>query len=363
MTDDRHLSIKLKKLIMKLNFTAALTVLKSTGIVVLLSALSIGKTQAQCGYAVGLGCNNTDYTNFGLKSNSDAATIEYDNFVSGFHSSVIRGGDGKYYVWGEKTGNNGNSNRTSKTEINSTSYPEITGTILKTTMATAGTSGTGLIVLTTDGLFAGGIRGNNGVFSSSVSPNTRAFRKLTHSGTYGLPTGVTPSDVKMMFATTRTLAIVTCDGAAWVISQTLAMRGNNNNNNNASAVWQRVKRNTTGNPDLTNVIAVRGAYDVLIALTNTGELYTWGTNTYLGDNTAQTARLYATLMTAPKTGTIKMIGANYCSSGVSYYVLYTDGELYALGRNNMRQLGDWTTSERSNWVRPRYPNASGSTLR
>jgi hypothetical protein len=45
------------------------------------------------------------------------------------------------------------------------------------------------------------------------------FGKITINGKAdGLPAGVNPSDVKMMFGSYRTLAIVTCNGDAWVLS-------------------------------------------------------------------------------------------------------------------------------------------------
>jgi len=47
----------------------------------------------------------------------------------------------------------------------------------------------------------------------------------------------------------------------------------------------------------------------------------------------------------------------------SYYVLFDNGELWALGANTHRQLGDFTTTWRTNWVqvqKPANPDGSGN---
>lgn len=69
-------------------------------------------------------------------------------------------------------------------------------------------------------------------------------------------------------------------------------------------------------------------------------------------------------MTVPS-GTIKMIGItslnldHESAATPTYYILMTDGKLYAMGNNSARQIGDWTTTERREWQQPRYNSASG----
>lgn len=175
--------------------------------------------------------------------------------------------------------------------------------------------------------------------------------------------GVQPTDVKMLFATFQNLAITTCSGDVWVLTtQTGAMRGDGTLNTPAgyNTSWSRVTK-TDGTP-LTGVVATRGAWGVFIALTNTNEIYTWGSRTYLGNGTAvatgATARTRATLMQAPSTtdGPIKMIGTTGNDNiKTSYYVLYENGKLFSMGDNDYRSLGDFTTTNRTSWVRPLYP--------
>ena len=157
---------------------------------------------AQCGFQAT--CPNTDYLNFGMGSNTDAASIEYDNFISSFHNTVVRTSQGTYKVWGEDIASDGSTDLLSPTEINATNFPGLTGTILKAHLGSNYTPGVQGLILTTTGLFAWGIEGeviHNNITSSSV------FQKLTiNSNTQGLPAGVTPTDVKMLFVTAGTIA-------------------------------------------------------------------------------------------------------------------------------------------------------------
>jgi alpha-tubulin suppressor-like RCC1 family protein len=145
------------------------------------------------------------------------------------------------------------------------------------------------ILLTTTGLFAWG--DEDYVLSSSIYSSS-AFKKLTiNSQSNGLPSGVTPENVKMMFATNGTLAIVTCDGAGYVISQTNAMRGDGSTD--GATTWARVQ---TSAGNLTNIEAIRGTKGALMALTTDNKVYTWGSSTLLGTETssAQSSRNLAT---------------------------------------------------------------------
>ena len=57
-----------------------------------------------------VGCSNTNLANYGSNSNTNAAAIEYDNFVSSYHSTVARTGDGSLQLWGERMANDGVTN-------------------------------------------------------------------------------------------------------------------------------------------------------------------------------------------------------------------------------------------------------------
>lgn len=175
---------------------------------------SYSTASGQCGYAAGLGCAGTDHTNFGYNS-LNPATLEYDNFVSSYHSTIVRNSEGDLVVWGERSAANGTGSRTSPTIINTTSFPGLTGVPLKGALGSNG-GAVEHVILTTTGLFSWGTNGQ--VISTSLK-GANAFGKISVSGKAdGLPPGVTPDQVKMMFGTYKTLAIVTCSGEGWVLT-------------------------------------------------------------------------------------------------------------------------------------------------
>lgn len=173
-------------------------------------------------------------------------------------------------------------------------------------------------------------------------------KKMTVDGKAdGLPVGVIPSDVKMLFGTYRTLVVVTCTGDAWVLSSTGAKNGDGSTDNNGTK-WTRVKKDATTN--LTGVVAVRGINNGLVALTSNGELYTWGTGVYLGDGNAAVNSSYAKKMTVPTGVQPKMIGMTVANA---YYLLARDGRLFSLGGNTRRQLGIYSDVASLSWAQPR----------
>lgn len=307
-------------------------------------------------YALRAQCTNC--TNSFMNTGS-AADIDYDNMVSSFHSSIVKQADGKVLVWGEDIANSGNSNELLPKELKTGTgfYPNLSGTILRFTAGGNGRNSTQFIVLTTTGLFAWGNAGS--VLSTSVK-GTAGFAKvtgITGANTYGLPTGVNPGDVKMLFGTYQTLALVTCSGAAYVISQNRDMRGAGHtwpSNTGSSEQWYQVTTSATGNPALSGIVALRGAPGGLMA-TNGTNVWTWGRDVYLGNNVDEDSYNRANPMnlTKPQGGTIvpKMIGMTGLTSRSSHYILGDDGFIYSMGDNSQRQLGDRSTSERQRWVR------------
>ncbi|MGC4037643.1 MAG: invasin domain 3-containing protein [Chitinophagaceae bacterium] len=293
---------------------------------------------------------------------------KYDKIISGYHSSIALKDNGVYAVWGSYMKAAGNADQLSPQDISSTNYSALTGTIYKAALGgkNAGSQVDQAFVLTSDGLWAWGVAGN--VVSTGVKSGNAFGRTSTTSAngfnTYGLPSTVAPTDVATLFATYQTLVILTTTGNVWMLTQTtLAVEGAGGTATSAgTSKWVQVKINSTTN--LTGVTAVRGqvssgTYNAFMALTTTGQVYTWGNSSYLGDNNASAARNYATLMTLPSefsSSIPKMIGV---TGGIStttttkntYYILSAAGNLYALGDNTQRQCGDFTTTERKSWVR------------
>lgn len=84
---------------------------------------------AQC-IAPSVGCSGADRNNAFLTS-SDPNTIEYDNVVSTFHSTLARQANGDVLVWGERTAADDIGSILTPHLVNSVNYPSLTGEILK----------------------------------------------------------------------------------------------------------------------------------------------------------------------------------------------------------------------------------------
>lgn len=297
------------------------------------------------------GCQ--DYSNFGISS-STAATLEYDNFVSSFHSTIVRDIDGNFKIWGQNTKSAGNADWTNPTIINAGNFPGLTGTPLKAAVGSAQTSIQHILLTSDNKLWAWGNAGT--VVSTSVKSGAAL-------GSFSLPAGVTAADVKMLFGTYQTLVLTTCSskgGRVYVLSQKNNMRGDGST---GAATWATVQKSTNG--DLTDIVATRGGSTGLIALDKNGGLWTWGDITYDGVGNPS-ARSKATAMALPGgSGNIKMIGATGSTNGTnaaSYYVLYENNNLYAIGNNGSRQLGNWGTTSSNTWLQPRYTSVSGQQM-
>ena len=311
---------------------------------------------------------------------------KYDKIISGYHSSIALKDNGTYCVWGSSMTSTGAADQFSPQDINATNYSGLTGTIYKAALGgkSAGAAVDQAILLTADGLWAWGIVGN--VLKSTVK-STAAFGRITSpaggfgSTALGLPTGVTPTDVKSIFATYQTLIVLTkivggTGGNVYILTQTsLAAEANGGTVGTAgSSTWQKVRIDAS--TYLSNVTAVRGQVynttnNAFIASTAAGLVYTWGNTSYSGSG-AVAARNYATLMTLPTESSAaifpKMIGVTGGgATGATtvkntYYVLSATGNLYSLGDNSQKQCGDFTTTERTAWVQVKKSAAAGDYL-
>lgn len=269
----------------------------------------------------------------------DPNTIEYDNMVSGFHTTIIKTGTNSFSTWGQWA--KGMSHLASPTPILPPTF-NYTGTPLKATLGTISFGDTDMFLLTTDGLYIWG--------------RYSTMNKLTVDGeTDGLPPGVSPTDVKMLFGSMGLLAIVTNNGETWVMGRPTG--DGYEGSYNYKSLWTRVKKDATTTLD--NVVAVRGVDNVLFALTSDGKLYTWGRDTLIGNNSLPTVRHYATEVSVPAGVTPKMIGMTTDRFIPTYYLLATNGKLYVMGGNMHGQLGTGDVSYRYTWVQPIKHSSQG----
>lgn len=323
------------------------------------------------------GCAKTNYANFGYNSNNDPATIEYDNFQSAFHATVIRTAAGKFQVWGERTKADALNHNFVPSDVNVANYPGLTGMPLKITIGGAGNGHSQIVLLTTTGLFAWGSA--NDVFSTVVKPSM-AFGPVNMAGfggqANGLPVGVSPTDVKVMTASSGTLGILTCAGEVWMYTLMSSSAGDGSTTPTNS--WHKVTTVLPGNPALNNIISLRLTGNSAIALASDNKLWVWGKGTFDGSSAKAISTRAKNIPNPKTTGTIKMIGITHSGtpalpgpnvvSQPSYYVLYTDGNLYALGSNASRQLGQWGTSpyygfdDGLTWRQPTYNSETGPPM-
>jgi len=321
-------------------------------IIIFFGLIGCSTVWAQC---ADISCNS----NTGLFSNDITSDIAYDNMCSGFHTTFIKDPSGTWKVWGESVGNDGVSNVLSPIDFNATNYPELTGTVYKMAIGSNFSLYMQLIVLTSDGLFVLGTQ--DAVLKSDLTTSTTFQKIIVNGKADGLPITVSPTDVKMMFATSYTLMITTCDGNVYVLSQDQYARGDGEIGNDLQ--WSRVMQDAT--TPLSNVIVARGSSRVGFALKSDGTIWTWGKQTFLGDGTPSNNRNYAMQMILPSgLPGIKMIQCTsdfFNDSGeniVSYYILGTDKKVYSLGTNNKGQLGDRTAVDRLVWVNAKNPDDS-----
>lgn len=301
----------------------------------------------------------------------------YDKIISGYHASVAIKSTGEYSIWGANMTPTGLNGQVTPLEINTSNYSSLSGTIYKAGIGGSytGTSIDQAVVLTSTGLFAWGAVGSLFSPTLTTSPGVAQITPPAGSSPIGLPLGLEPSDVKMLFAMYRTLILLSKSGDVYVlgyISGALdgigALQGTAGSN-----VWQRVKIDAT--TYLTGVKAVRGQVgntniNALIAETNGGKVYTWGRTTFLGDGSGVAYRSYATEMTLPddvKTKGIRMIGLTGGVVGGSsyntYYVLSNSGNLYAMGDNKNYQCGAFTRDlVHLNWVQAKKSAAANDFL-
>ncbi|SKB58582.1 gliding motility-associated C-terminal domain-containing protein [Soonwooa buanensis] len=295
--------------------------------------------------------------NSGLYSGNDPSLIEYDNFTVAFHTSVVKDAFGQWKIWGANGKSDGTTPASVPQIINQENYPKLRGDILKVALGSFYGNGQ-LIVLTTEGLFAGGASG--AVIPLSIKP-TDEFDKVTvDSKSDGLPAGITPQDVKMLFASTYTLILTTCTGEVYVLSENPVAWANGKQG--SDNVWHQVMENPT--TSLKDVIVCRGQSAKGYALKKDGSLWTWGEKVQLGANQiSQTVSLdYATKMLVP-TGIskIKMIqmGTGQLDTA-SYFVLDDLGQLFVLGHNEYGQLGTvpYIKKIQKTWAISRYTDGS-----
>ncbi|WP_221391115.1 Ig-like domain-containing protein [Dyadobacter sp. NIV53] len=314
--------------------------------------------------------------NFGVKQITSlsqdpcaATTTQYDGLIGGWHNTLAKNSSGGYTTWGQYQqpggydGNDANG-QLSPADVTPANGYNYTGDVILATLGTQGRESLSFL-LTTTGLYAWGY--DNIIIAGSITSNNASlgvpFQKIAvNSKADGLPTGVSPTDVKMMTANGSGLTILTNAGTVYTLSHFSNSWGDGTAPVRAagtSAVWHQAL--TAAATPLTGVVVLRASGGGVFAITSGNDWYTWGINTYLGTaGSGPTARGYATLMTKPAAFTslsdVKMIAITHSSHTspfylASYYVLHnTTKRIYVLGKNDEGQLGTGNTTDAQTWT-------------
>ncbi|TVZ56571.1 gliding motility-associated-like protein [Lutibacter sp. Hel_I_33_5] len=268
-----------------------------------------------------------------------------DIVQSSFHSVIVKTGS-EFTVHGENSRANGTSDHLVPTPITSANSYNYTGTPLHATLGSNGDAKVQFALMTTTGLY---VWGNYDVFSSVGN----SFQSLN------MPPSVSPTDVKKITASSKAIMILTNSGDVWVLNDGAnsinAVLGNGGDDQNDDTIWKKA--------NLTSVKEVRYNGRSAFALTNSGDLYTWGRGGYLGNGTGiddEDGLLVPTLMTNPLPSgvTAIQIATSYSAevSASVYYVLGSNGKVYSLGANNVGQLGIGSNiTESRTWVTVQNP--------
>lgn len=318
----------------------------------------------------------------------------YDILTSSFHQTAAQLADDRGWAgWGQQMGGGGTDVAPPESIMGSTSvggtgigvdFPDVKPLLVTTGSATTNHQ---TVALGNDGKFyAWGVQG-------TVLPNFYTAGSAVHATSLQLPSDVEAEDVEMLFASYQFLAIV-AKGNVWVLVNSSNANLLGDGSSSADTNWHMVK--TDDNTDLANVIAVRGQVGpsgtgAVMALTEGGDVYTWGSNIYLGDGSTGRANDggtratsgYARKMDLPTPtngGQVVQIGVTGGSNSAgnapttsslnnSYYVLFKaegeeTGELWSLGANTHHQLGTFNNTWATDWqkvLKPANPDGTGGT--
>ncbi|MCV9934630.1 hypothetical protein OIU80_20295 [Flavobacterium sp. LS1R47] len=258
---------------------------------------------------------------------------DYGLIQSIYHSSIVRTKTG-FAVFGEYATASGRDHVTSPTDIIPDNGYKYEGTILAATLG--GVGGTiqpnQFFVLSTVGLYTWGRKGGTCIPDSWTTSG--AFQKIN------LPVGILPSMIKYMTANFGSLALLTKSGDVYVAGNFPEVYGDGS----------IIKDGLWHKSDIGNVKSIKiNGRGQAMALTQQGELYTWGPDVLLGNGIKGQDLLRPTKMTSPIATTgVKMIAFSF--GGIAtYYVLGNDKRVYSLGGNADGQLGIGSATNQLSW--------------
>ncbi|SFW31255.1 DUF11 domain-containing protein, partial [Cellulophaga fucicola] len=281
----------------------------------------------------------------------DCPTLPFTNnseiLIEGYHSTMVRTETG-YVIWGDNALANGATTGDPQ-EITPANGYNYGGTTLLGTIGDDSQGGANPqnFLLTTAGMYVWGQE--NAVVDGTLT-SSEAFQLLTVTAPTGnpitgMPIGINPTDIKYMSASKGVIVLLTNSGDVYVMADDdFELFGDG-----ATALdtnWHKAS--------VSNISNIKVTEKAIFAMNSSGDYFTWGNVTALGDGTGFTSRNVPTQMMAPFTGQAYSLAVTASGDGgdtMSYYALNpNDNKIYTFGENKNGQLGIGNTTDQLSWV-------------
>ena len=278
----------------------------------------------------------------------DFCENEGDNFISGYHSTIIKTAHG-FEIFGEQTMPSGRSSDhfLVPTLICPENGFDFKGSPLQATISSKYYDNNQNFLLTNLGLYAWGTgiaRDYKLVNSSRQGYDDTNFQEIE------LPENVSPKDIRYMTASYGGLLLLLENGKVMIAGSKSALYGDNYWNTDTE--WHTLSIDANKTP-LRDVEMVKIHNSGGFAYTKSGKYYSWGSKVYNGQSIEYRngSQSFATEVVAPFDGKPVMIGVTGIGedNSVSYFALSEEGKVYAIGGNERGQLGQGDKIERLTW--------------
>ncbi|HDZ04219.1 hypothetical protein LCGC14_0068450 [marine sediment metagenome] len=274
-------------------------------------------------------------------------TNDSEILIEGYHSTMVRTETG-FVIWGDNALANGGTTGTPQaiTPANDYTY---NGTTLLGTIGDDAQGGANPqnFILTTAGMYVWGQENAvvNGALTSSEAFQLLTVTAPTGNPVTGMPIGINPIDIKYMSASKGVIVLLTNSGDVYVMADddfelfgdgAIALDTN----------WHKA--------NVSNISNVKVTEKAIFAMNSSGDYFTWGNLTALGDGTAFASRNVPTQMVAPFLGQATSLAVTASGDNgdlMSYYALNpNDNKIYTFGENKDGQLGIGSVTDQLSWV-------------
>lgn len=282
---------------------------------------------------------------------SDLDDLNSDNNLaqSIFHTTIVSTKNG-YSIFGQAASPSGSGHIYTPTPMTPENGFTYEGQIRLASLAgrTGGFNDTRFFILSTEGLYTWGPYLNVSIPNGWVTKP--GFSEIQ------LPSGITPANIKNMSASLTNLVLLTKSGDIYIASGNRASPNPAIYGDRSTVLDDKWHKAVIG-----NVVSIKiNSWGQALAVTMTGEVYTWGHKIYLGDGSAPQTIAIPTKMTLPTSvKKVKMTAFTY-AEGATYYILGQDKRVYSLGSSAYGNLGVGSLVSSSLWQTVKSPSGTGT---